>query len=137
MPIEAWLCSAVFDLVPGQEEPARRLVATGLAAVPVAVVLGLADYADLDRRQRRVGVAHAAANAVATTLFAVSYLARREGRLTRGKLPGAAGLAVASAAGALGGHLSYAQGAGAYRWQELADPAELAGADPAAPRDPA
>jgi uncharacterized membrane protein len=116
VPIGAWVCSALFDLLPGQEEAARRLVATGLLAVPPAVVLGLFDYADLDRRQRRVGLAHALGNAVATTLFVASHRARRGGRTTRGKVLGALGLAVAGAGGALGGHLAYAQGSGVFRW---------------------
>jgi uncharacterized membrane protein len=122
VPIGAWLCSALFDLLPDQEEAARRLVATGLAAVPAAVVFGLADYADLDERQRRVGLAHAAGNAVATVLFGASYRARTRGDLARGRVLGALGLAATSAAGALGGHLAYAQGAGVFRWR-TSDPA--------------
>ncbi|MEU4247973.1 DUF2231 domain-containing protein [Amycolatopsis sp. NPDC026612] len=117
VPIGAWVCSALFDLLPGQEEAARRLVATGLAAAPVAVVLGLFDYADLDERQRRVGLAHAAGNTVAIALFGASYAARGRGRVARGRILGALGLAVTSAGGALGGHLAYAQGAGFFRWQ--------------------
>ncbi|WP_410573753.1 DUF2231 domain-containing protein [Amycolatopsis sp. cmx-4-61] len=117
VPIGAWLCSALFDLLPGQEEAARRLVATGLLTAPVAVLLGLFDYADLDERQRRVGLAHAAGNAVATALFGASYAARTRGRVARGRVLGALGLAMTSAGGALGGHLAYAQGAGFFRWQ--------------------
>ncbi len=137
VPLGAWLCSAVFDLLPAGHETARRLVATGLLTAPAAMVLGLADYTGLDVRQRRVALLHAAGNATATALFGASYLARRRGR--GGRVLGALGLAVTSVGGALGGHLSYAQGAGVFRWQPLADldPAELAGADPAAPRNPA
>ncbi|MEV5712574.1 DUF2231 domain-containing protein [Amycolatopsis mediterranei] len=137
LPIGAWLCSAVFDVLPDGRDTARRLVATGLLAAPAAIVLGLADYSGLDVRQRRVGLVHAAANAAATALFGASYLARRGGR--DGRLLGALGLAVTSVGGALGGHLAYAQGAGVFRWQPLDDlaPAELAGDDPAAPRNPA
>ncbi|MGW3965117.1 DUF2231 domain-containing protein [Amycolatopsis sp. NPDC005003] len=136
-PIGAWLCSAVFDLPPDGRAAARRLIATGLLAAPAAMVFGLADYAGLDARQRRVGLVHAAANATATVLFGASYLARRRGRT--GRLLGLLGLAATGAGGALGGHLAYAQGAGVFRWQSLDDlaPAELAGPDPAAPRNPA
>ncbi|MEV6824126.1 DUF2231 domain-containing protein [Amycolatopsis sp. NPDC051102] len=137
LPIGAWLCSAVFDLLPDGRDTARRLVATGLLAAPAAIVLGLADYAGLDERQRRVGLVHATANAAATVLFGASYLARRRG--AGGRLLGALGLTATSVGGALGGHLAYAQGAGVFRWQPLddLDPAELAGSDPAAPRNPA
>ncbi|WP_290051778.1 DUF2231 domain-containing protein [Amycolatopsis solani] len=140
IPIGAWLCSAAFDLIPGRQDTARRLVAAGLLATPLAIVLGWADYADLDARQRRVGLVHAAGNATATALFGASYLARTRGHVVRGRLLGALGLAAASAAGALGGHLAYAQGAGVFRWQEPlddVDPGEAAGENPAAPRNPA
>ncbi|WP_206784765.1 DUF2231 domain-containing protein [Amycolatopsis sp. MtRt-6] len=137
VPIGAWLCSAAFDLLPDGAGTARRLVAAGLLTAPAAVVLGLADYTGLDRRQRRVGLIHAAANTTATALFGASYLARRGGR--GGRLFGLLGLTAAGVGGALGGHLAYAQGAGVFRWQSLAEvaPAELAGDDPAAPRNPA
>jgi uncharacterized membrane protein len=137
VPIGAWLCSAVFDLLPDGHETARRLVATGLLTAPAAMVLGLADYSSLDVRQRRVALLHVAGNATATALFGASYVARRRGR--SGRVLGVSGLAATSVGGALGGHLSYAQGAGVFRWQPLddLDPAELAGADPAAPRNPA
>ncbi len=140
VPVGAWLCSAAFDLIPGQQDTARRLVAAGLLATPPAIALGWADYAELDTRQRRVGLVHAVCNAAATTLFGASYLARTRGRGARGKLLGALGLAAVSAGGALGGHLAYAQGAGVFRWQQPLDdaaPGELAGDDPTAPRNPA
>ncbi|MFJ7219197.1 DUF2231 domain-containing protein [Amycolatopsis sp. NPDC098790] len=138
VPIGAWLCAAAFDLLPGRQEEARRLVAAGLLAAPPAIVLGLADYSDLDVRQRRVGLVHAASNAVAIALFGASYAARRRGRVVRGRVLSTLGLTAAGAGGALGGHLAYAQGAGVFRWQPLDfDPAEVAGSDPAAPRNPA
>jgi uncharacterized membrane protein len=139
VPVGAWLCSAAFDLLPDGQETARRLVAAGLLTAPVAVLLGLADYAGLDERQRRVGLVHAAGNAVATALFGASYVARSRGDRGRGHLFGALGLAATGVAGALGGHLAYAQGAGVFRWQPLDDlaPAELAGDHPTAPRNPA
>ncbi|WIX90702.1 DUF2231 domain-containing protein [Amycolatopsis sp. DG1A-15b] len=137
VPLGAWLCSAVFDVLPDGRDAARRLIAIGLLAAPAAMVPGLADYSGLNVRQRRVGLVHAAANAAATALFGASYLARRGGH--DGRLLGALGLAVTSVGGALGGHLTYAQGAGVFRWEPLDDlaPAELAGEDPAAPRNPA
>ncbi len=116
-PIGAWLTAAVFDCFPGQERAAERSLGLGLAAAPAAAVLGLADFRDLDARQRRVGLLHLAANAVATSLCTASYVARRRGRLGAGRLLALGGLAAAATGGALGGHLSYALGAGVYRWQ--------------------
>ena len=137
VPIGAWLCAVAFDFLPDGRDAARRLIAAGLLTAPAAVLLGLADYAGLDVRQRRVALVHVAANATATTLFGASWLARRGGR--GGRLLAVLGLAATSVGGALGGHLAYAQGAGVFRWQSLDDlaPAELAGEHPAAPRNPA
>ncbi|GAB2794751.1 DUF2231 domain-containing protein [Amycolatopsis magusensis] len=117
VPIGAWVCSAIFDFGTGDRDAACKLVAFGLAATPPTMLLGLADYAELDQRQRRVGLAHAAANATGAALFAVSYLCRARGAHRAGAAAGLAGLTAIGAGGALGGHLSYAQGAGVHRWQ--------------------
>ncbi|UJW30449.1 DUF2231 domain-containing protein [Saccharothrix sp. AJ9571] len=117
VPIGAWVCSAIFDFGTDDREAARRLIAFGLAATPPTVLLGLADYAELGPRQRRVGLAHAASNVTGAALFAVSYLCRARGAHRAGVAASLVGLAAISAGGALGGHLSYAQGAGVHRWQ--------------------
>ena len=113
VPLGAWLSAAVLDALPGNGDAARRLVGLGLLASPVATAAGLADWAELEPEQRRVGLVHAAANALATGGFTASYLARRRGRNGLGALLGMLGLAVAGVGGALGGHLTYAQAAGA------------------------
>ncbi|GHH40632.1 membrane protein [Lentzea cavernae] len=117
VPIGAWVCASALDARPGNEDAARRLTAIGLAAAPPAVVLGLADYADLNRRQRRVGVVHAIANTAALACFTASYAARKREAHIGGKVLSLLGLAAMGAGGALGGHLAYAQGAGVFRWQ--------------------
>ncbi|MEA5365251.1 DUF2231 domain-containing protein [Amycolatopsis sp., V23-08] len=121
LPIGAWTCSSLLDLLPGSEPAARRLVAAGLLATPAAAVLGWADYSELDTRQRRVGVVHAAANALAAGVFVTSYSARTRGATAAGKLLNVVGLAVLGVGGALGGHLAYAQGAGVFRWQSAGE----------------
>jgi hypothetical protein len=122
VPIGAWLCSSLLDFVPGNDSAARRLVAVGLLATPATVVLGAADYSGLDTSQRRVGLVHAAANALAAVVFAISYSARARGAAAAGKTLNVVGLLVLSTGGALGGHLSYAQGAGVFRWQSVDQP---------------
>ncbi|SES21575.1 Uncharacterized membrane protein [Lentzea xinjiangensis] len=117
VPIGAWTSAAVFDARPGGEDAARELTALGLVAAVPTILLGLADYSRLDRRQRRVGVVHALANTAAVSCFAASYALRRRGRPGAGKVLSLAGLAAVGAGGALGGHLSYAQGGGVHRWQ--------------------
>ncbi|WIX75111.1 DUF2231 domain-containing protein [Amycolatopsis carbonis] len=116
LPIGAWACSSLLDLVPGNETASRRLVGIGLLSVPAAAVLGAADYHELSERQRRVGFCHLVLNLLATVIFTASYRRRRRGA-AGGKLLGVLGLLVIGAGGALGGHLSYAQGAGVFRWE--------------------
>lgn len=123
VPIGAFVSTAVLDLAPGNQDAARKLTGLGLAAVAPTALLGLADYADLDERQRRVGIAHATLNTLAAALFTGSYLSRARGAHARGTVLSALGLTALSAGGALSGHLSYAQGAGVFRWQKP-DPAE-------------
>lgn len=116
LPIGFWTNAAFLDLFGGarSRRPARRLVGAGiLAALPTAVT-GLSDLADVeDVEHRRIGIAHAGANSVALTLYALSYAARVRGR--SGRLWSALGLAAVTAGGYLGGHLSYRAGIGVDR----------------------
>jgi uncharacterized membrane protein len=116
VPIGLWLAAAVLDLDGRHDDGARRLVGAGLLAVPPAVAAGLVDWSVLTPRQRRVGVVHAAVNAVASACFAASYRCRRGGRRTAGRMWTLLGLGAVGIGGALGGHLAYSQGAGVYRW---------------------
>jgi hypothetical protein len=134
VPIGAWVCSAVLDAGKGNQDAARKLVAIGLAAAPPTILLGLADYSGLDERQRRVGLVHAAVNTVALACFAKSYQLRRHDAHLAGKLVSVLGLATLGAGGALGGHLSYAQGAGVHRWQPPYPDSVNGSAGPAAGR---
>jgi uncharacterized membrane protein len=120
VPIGAFVGAAVLDLAPGNQDAARTMTGLGLAATAPTALLGLADYADLDERQRRVGVVHALSNTVAAAFFTGSYLSRARGAHTRGKVLSTLGLTVLGLGGALGGHLAYAQGAGVFRWQDPA-----------------
>ncbi len=119
VPIGSWMASAVFDVVFSDVTAARRLVAVGLAATPPTVLAGWADYPLLDRRQQRVGLVHAVSNGVGALMFALAYRAYRRERDRAARLYTFGGLAALTVGGALGGHLSYAQGAGMYRWQPL------------------
>jgi uncharacterized membrane protein len=118
VPIGAWASAALLDLAGGQETAARRVVAAGLVSMLPTAVTGLADWSALDAPRRRVGVLHAAGNVVSGAFLAASYVARRRGRHRAGALLSLAGAVPLSVAGALGGHLSYAQGAGVGRWPE-------------------
>jgi nitrite reductase/ring-hydroxylating ferredoxin subunit/uncharacterized membrane protein len=111
LPIGAFLSAAVLDVLPEQDRAATTLIAVGTAGAAPAIAAGLVDWSALSRDQRRVGLVHAAANAVALGLYAGSLWARVSGRRGLGKILGYAGLSVAGAGAYLGGHLAYEQGA--------------------------
>ncbi|SDC31706.1 DUF2231 domain-containing protein [Actinokineospora iranica] len=115
-PIGAWTCAAAADFVFDDPVTARRLTGVGLAMVPAAVATGLVELSTLtETRSRRVGALHAATNAVSSVCFLASYAKRRRGAHSAGVAWSLLGLLAMSAAGALGGHLSYALGAGVGR----------------------
>lgn len=124
LPLGSWISSAVFDLGFKDRITARRLLAIGLAATPPTVLTGLADFASLRREQRRVGAVHAAVNVAGVAFIALAYRAHRRNRARRATSYSLLGLGLLGVGGALGGHLSYAQGGGVHRWQS-AGPAEL------------
>jgi nitrite reductase/ring-hydroxylating ferredoxin subunit/uncharacterized membrane protein len=114
IPIGAWTSAAFLDLFGGKKArpAADALVRLGiLTAVPTAVT-GISDWVDTVEKERRVGVAHAAGNVTALTFFLRSSRARRKGKRMRGGLLGLLGLAAATAAAYLGGHLSFGRGVG-------------------------
>src|SRR5690606_3820689 len=100
-----------------REVAARRMVLTGLLSAGPAVLTGAVDFRELSGPRRRVGFLHLLANATGTLCYAASYLARRRGHHGIGRALALAGLAAVGTAGTLGGHLTYAQGVGVYRWQ--------------------
>ncbi len=110
----AWMAGSFLDLFgPRSAAPAaRRLVGFGLlAAVPTALT-GLAEWADTEGKERRVGVLHAATSTTAFLLYGCSYVARRRGRTGAGVALGVMGGVMAFADGYFGGHLSLALGVG-------------------------
>jgi uncharacterized membrane protein len=117
VPIGAWVSVGLLDAIPGQQKAARKLVLAGLAGAVPAAIAGAADYRKLDEKQRRVGFVHLLANATASVCMAASYRARVRGRFLAGRTWALFGLAAVGIGGTLGGHLSYAQGVGVYRWQ--------------------
>ncbi|WP_328863530.1 Rieske 2Fe-2S domain-containing protein [Streptomyces sp. NBC_00306] len=113
VPIGTWFSAAILDLLPGQRRAASTLIGVGLAAAGPAAVTGWVDWAELQRRQMRVGLVHAAANVTAVGLYAGSLAARTQDRVGLGKALGFAGLAAVSLGGAIGGHMAYRQASGA------------------------
>lgn len=139
--IGAWTSAFVLDLVGGPEggPAADTLVGIGvLSALPTAAS-GLSDWSDMLGAERRVGLVHAGANVAATSLYALSWLARRGGKRGRGVALGMLGATVATVGGFLGGHLAYRQGVnvdrhawdeGSTDWVDTVDESELADGEP-------
>jgi nitrite reductase/ring-hydroxylating ferredoxin subunit/uncharacterized membrane protein len=112
--VGAWTSAFVLDVVGGDagQAGADLLVGIGaLSAIPTAAS-GLSDWADLEGEERRIGTAHAVGNIAATTLYGLSWMARRGGHRGLGVGLSLLGAGVASAAAYLGGHLVYGRGVG-------------------------
>jgi len=144
--IGSFVSATVLDVIGGDSDgkAAERLITVGIASYPPTALTGTSDWSDSepgDPRVRRVGLAHAAANAAALGLYAASLAARRGGHTGRGKALGLAGAAALGAGGYLGAHMSYAQGVGPNQttydpgpteWTDAAESAELSVGTPKA-----
>jgi len=113
VPIGSWTSASLIDLAGNGagRAGARRLVGVGVLSALPAVLSGLADWSDTEGSEQRVGVSHAALNSVALVLYGASWWARRRPG-PAGPALALAGMAVATSAGYLGGHMIYAQGVG-------------------------
>ena len=114
IPIGSWAGATALDLFGGKRgrKGADFLVGLGLVTAVPTVATGLASWSDLFDEDRRVGLVHAASNAVAAALFAASLVNRRRGKRATGKLLQLAGVGAMTAGGWLGGHLTYRLGVG-------------------------
>jgi len=122
--IGAWTSSIALDalLQRQTERAARALVGIGVLSAIPTIASGWSDWSDTTGEDRRLGLLHAAGNAVATASFASSWLARRLGRQGLGRGLAAVGGLISVATGYVGGHLVYGRGLGVDRtaWQEPA-----------------
>jgi len=111
-PIGSFLSAAVLDAVPGQGRAATTMITAGVVASPATIAAGWTDWSELAADQRRVGLVHAATNAVAVGFYIASLSARASGNKARGKALAYAGASLLGAGAYLGGHLTYTQAAG-------------------------
>jgi hypothetical protein len=107
----SWTSATVLDLFGGRgsSAAAQRLVGTGLLVVGPTAWAGWAEWSAAGLREKRVGVVHAVTNAVAISVYAASWVARRRGRHGAGRRLALAGAAVSGVGGYLGGHLADAR----------------------------
>jgi uncharacterized membrane protein len=109
IPIGSLASATVLDLVGGRQSrrAAGILVVVGLVSSVPTAAAGLADWSDLRRHDKRVGVVHAAANSAGLGLYTLSLLARLRGRKLKGVSLGLMGLGVMTVGGYLGGDLVF------------------------------
>jgi nitrite reductase/ring-hydroxylating ferredoxin subunit/uncharacterized membrane protein len=113
VPIGAWTTALVFDALDSMEggggfaKAADASVAIGIAGALCAAVSGVADWQDTDRPARRIGMFHGILNLSATALFAASLISRRRKSRNVGRILGALGYGVMTAAARLGGKMVY------------------------------
>jgi nitrite reductase/ring-hydroxylating ferredoxin subunit/uncharacterized membrane protein len=117
LPMGSWISAVILDWLGGEdaETAADVLLGAGIATAVPTVATGYADWADTEPASdtvRRIGLAHAACNGTAATLFGASLAARAGGSRGRGKLLALLGLGALGAGGYLGGHLTYAERVG-------------------------
>ena len=110
----SWTSATVLDLVggPDSRRAAQRLLGVSLLAVGPTAWTGWAEWAASGERDKRVGLVHAATNAVAIGVYASSWLARRRGDHAGGVRRALVGAGVATLGGYLGGHLAVARKVG-------------------------
>ncbi|MFC6092762.1 DUF2231 domain-containing protein [Saccharothrix lopnurensis] len=125
VPIGMFAASTVLDVLPGESRAARALIGLGLVGSPAAIATGLAEYTALDERQRRTAFVHLVANATATACYLTSFRLRGHGFGGVARVVSLVGLTAVGVGGLLGGHLSYAQGAGVGRDRMALGPAAV------------
>jgi hypothetical protein len=112
----SWTSATVLDVIGGVESraAAQRLIGVSLLAVGPTAWTGWAEWASAGQRDKRVGLVHAATNAVAIGAYASSWLARRRGDHGAGVRRALVGAAVAGVGGYLGGHHAAARKVGTH-----------------------
>lgn len=118
VPIGAWTVSAWYDARsavtndPQDEHAADGALRLGVVGAVAAAVTGLVQYIDTKDEVRRETTVHAALNNVALGLYVTSAALRTRSRRPLARKLAAAGLAVVSLSGWLGGDIAFRHGVG-------------------------
>ncbi|MGX9670746.1 Rieske 2Fe-2S domain-containing protein [Mycobacterium sp. HM-7] len=97
---------------PELRRAARIALGVGLAGSVGAAATGLTDWQHTHEQSRRLGLVHGALNALATSLYALSWWDRGRGRDTRAMASSALGYGITLGSGYLGGALVFGWGTG-------------------------
>lgn len=110
IPIGAYAFAAVFDVASAgrarHSKAATALIAMGLLSTVPTALAGAMDWQHTSGKARRVGVAHALLNSIASGVFTLSLLSRLSGRGPARAL-NLTGNAIVAGSGYLGGHLVF------------------------------
>jgi nitrite reductase/ring-hydroxylating ferredoxin subunit/uncharacterized membrane protein len=115
----SFLAASLVDVMGGRKRTSTAFIVTGLTLTPPTVAAGWADWSSANPDQQRVGLVHAATNALAVTCYARALTQRMRGR--RGRLASVMGGVVSTVGATLGGHLAYHQGLGANHTDRVRD----------------
>jgi len=125
VPIGAWTMTELFDILSaltGDKEVFDRAadvtLGAGLAVLPAVIATGVTDWSDVGGSHRRMGMAHALLNVVATVFYAGSMILRVTGsKRGRGaaRVLAAAGYTVSATSALVAGELVFNLGQGINR----------------------
>ncbi len=106
-----WTSASLLDVCggAGSSAAAQRLIGAGLLAAAPTAWTGWSEWSAAGPREKRVGLVHAATNALAIGIYAASWVARRRGRHGTGARLALAGAAISGVGGYLGSHLAVAR----------------------------
>lgn len=115
IPIGTWTLALGLDLLAAtgllRDRSAARAadlaLKAGAAGAAVAIATGLADWQNLNGRDRRVGLVHGLVNTTSLGLNVVSIVLRSRERLSAGRWASGMAYALVGIGGYLGGHLVY------------------------------
>jgi nitrite reductase/ring-hydroxylating ferredoxin subunit/uncharacterized membrane protein len=113
VPIGAWTAAEVFDVLEvangsdGFRKAADTSIAIGIIGALGAAVTGATDWQDADAPARRIGMIHGALNLSGAALFTTSWLMRKRGSRTAGRLLSALAYAGMTYSAHLGGNMVY------------------------------
>jgi nitrite reductase/ring-hydroxylating ferredoxin subunit/uncharacterized membrane protein len=118
IPIGAWSCTMVLDLVSYSSESdgiargADIAMALGIVGATAAAVTGVTDWSDLDGTDRRVGLMHGLLNSGILLTNIGSLVLRYTGRRRAGIALSTVGYLASLFSAYLGGEMSFAKGIG-------------------------
>lgn len=131
VPIGAWTAAEVFDVLEvasgsdGCGKAADASIAIGIIGALGAAVTGATDWQDADAPARRIGMIHGLLNLAGAALFTTSWIVRKRGSRTAGRLLSALAYAGMTYSARLGGNMVYDYQVGVDRTAGQSFPADF------------